>query len=126
MPGNTTQYIGTRIMQLAIDGSSNNGTWEKLGGAFEFGGTDRWGEPSAITAVAFMNGALTSYDLRIQDITNGQTIAQMLGLTNTVVAIVDLGTMSSLPAGGAVWEVQGQRTGTGTKHMYLEALSVRF
>jgi len=85
-------------------------TWTKHGSII-FPGTTKMGTPTKIYGNAYKESNPTSYNLRIQDITNGQTIASVTGLTNTTEAIQDLGALSNLPTGQARWELQVQRVG---------------
>ena len=52
---------------------------------------------------------------------NGNSIAEK-NFTNTTKAIVDLGTLSNIPASEAIFEVQMKRTGGG--NAYLAAINV--
>lgn len=80
-------------------------------GSIIFLGTTKEGSPTKIQVNAYRVGG-TSYGIRIRDITNGLTIAEVTGLTNTVEGIQDLGTISNLPTGQARWELQLIRVGS--------------
>ena len=78
---------------------------------FRFGGTTALGTPSAITIIAFNNN--TSSDAKVYDLTNSLEICTV-NFTNGSFAIIDMGTLSNLPTGEAIWELQTQHTGGGT------------
>lgn len=69
-------------------------------------GTDLVGLPTKITIVGGIvdTGALIS--IRIQDITNSLTIAEQTSLSVTYPSFIDMGTLSNLSTGRAIWEVQ--------------------
>lgn len=81
--------------------------------SFIFGGTNDWGildQALALTRQS-QDGGGRSHDIRIQDVTNATTIAEVLGRTGAVTTIHDLGTISNLPAAQAVFELQIRRNG---------------
>lgn len=84
------------------------------GGIFEFSGTDDVGSPTKISAVVHIGGG-TDMDIRIQDVTNVNTICEKINITNVTPTIHDLGTISNLPTGPAVFEIQFLGTGGGSK-----------
>jgi len=94
-------------------------------GDLAFQGTDHL-TPSAIQAIAWADSGATA-GVRIYDVTNSQTIAEKTDITGTTKAAVDLGTLSNLSAGAAVWEVQLQRvSGSGPDKARISGVSVQF
>ena len=92
---------------------------------FIFGGTTRYGSsPTKIYLLAWCDSGMT-FDLKVQDVTNAQTIGEVTGLSNTAAAIVDLGTLSNLPAGQAIFELQFKGS-VSNKVGYVSALSVQW
>lgn len=104
---------------------TTSGTYLAVG-AFVFHGTATLGVPTAITLVAGMAQAAMSGSFRVQDLTNALTIAEITGNTDLYPSIIDMGTLSNLSAGQAIWEFQIKRdTGNGSaKKVIASALSV--
>ncbi len=76
---------------------------------FRFPGTDQEGAPDSFQVIAFRNGASGTYDLRLWDVTNSLTIAEKTGNSETTSTMIDIGTLSNLPTGPAIFEVQGKK-----------------
>ena len=82
-----------------------------------FRGTTLLGVPSKLQAGIFVSGGGTpSMDIKVFDVTNLMTIAEKTNVTNTVETITDLGTLSNLPTGLALFEVQ-LRAPVGIAHV---------
>jgi hypothetical protein len=77
---------------------------------FIFLGTTSLGTPTAIKALAFRD-VETTYGIRIYDLTNSNVICELTLQTNITVAIKNMGTLSNLPTGESIFEVQMLRTG---------------
>jgi uncharacterized spore protein YtfJ len=91
---------------------------------FGFDGSTAVGTPIQINAVA--STSATSYSIRIVDITNGSlVIAELTGQTNATPTIIDLGTITNIDAGAAIWEVQMLKAGGGG-FTALDSLSIKF
>jgi len=75
-----------------------------------FSGTDNF-SPTQIIVSTFRNNENNEYDLRIRDITNSQTIAELLLITETVETLKDMGSLSNLSTGLARWEIQSRKDG---------------
>jgi hypothetical protein len=89
-----------------------------------FRGSASVGTPTAIKLVVGVSDAAKPCDVRVQDITNGNTIAEITGLTNTARALFDLGAIANIPAGLSVFEVQAKSALGGETH--LAALAILF
>ena len=81
-----------------------------------FGGTNSWGTLDQMLALLSMSnvGGSRSIDVRVQDVTNGNTIAEVTAFKPAaadVSEIVSLGTISNLPTGQAIFEIQVARNG---------------
>ncbi len=91
-----------------------------------FRGTSSVGSPTAIKVTGWSDSGSTGA-ARIYDVTNSLVICENASYTETVKTIQDLGAISNLPAGEAVWEIQVKRaTGTGGSSTYISACSVQF
>lgn len=90
---------------------SSSQTAYKILAKFIFSGTVETGVPNAISILAFTSAA--SGDIRIFDSTNALTIAEK-NLTNATQEILDMGSLTNLPGGEAVFEIQGKKTGGGS------------
>ena len=106
--------ISTEHSTQEINDSANTASFTTMGMAFIYDGTNNMEAIVAAKVIASKAAPGTDYDLRLQDVTNGQTIATVIDQTNTVDAIVDLGTISNLPTGPAMFEWQGLATGAAT------------
>lgn len=76
-----------------------------------FAGTTKMGTPTKVYAYCYSDGS--SYDITLYDQTNSQTIATLNGQTNTVGALLDLGTLSNLPTGQAILRIELKKTSGG-------------
>jgi len=109
-----------------IEVNSNSTTYATLG-VFIFPGTGVTGVPTKINALVRRNGAATSVNLRIYDVTNAQVIAELTGITNLNADIISgLGALANLPVGEAKFEVQGLRVGgPGGARVFFNGLEIR-
>ncbi len=90
-------------------------------GRFIYPGSTAW-QLSGVKVLTRMDFGITSYDVKLQDITNNNTIAVVTGLTFTADGITDMGTLSNVPSTQATLEVQLKCTGgNGTQYAYLTA-----
>lgn len=89
---------------------------------FDFPGSTAVGTPASIKVIAFTSS--TDFDLRIQDITNATTIAEVIDQVNPDPSIIDMGALSNVDTSPAIWEIQMLRTGGGTAE--LNAASIKF
>lgn len=92
---------------------------------FKFRGTTVLGTPSNIEAIINVNGANPG-DIKIFDFTNSLDIAEKTGIANIVPQIVDLGALSNLPAGPAIFELQLRVPAVGAVQIQAHSLSVVF
>jgi hypothetical protein len=123
----TVDNPGTRAFCFAagteIATKGSNATFATAA-SFIFRGSSVWGSPSAIKAIARVDSGATGR-IRIQDVTNGLTIATSATISNTADAIVDLGTIANVPVDQAVWEIQMIRdTGTGGSSIRCGSISL--
>jgi hypothetical protein len=81
---------------------------------FAWPGTVDMSLPFQILAALSLGGG-SSMDIRVFDATNVAVIAELLGYTNPVFTVVDLGLVSNVPSTPAVWEIQLRANGTGRK-----------
>lgn len=97
-----------------------------LAARFPFLGSTLMGTPVAIKIVGGFIGTGTG-DFRIQDVTNALTVAEITGVSTTNPAILDMGTLSNIPAPQAVWEIQLLRaTGTGGNVPAVSAAAILY
>lgn len=86
-------------------------------------GSTAFGTVSQIKAIMELSaGTVTSSGIQIYDSTNSLVIATVSFL-NLNPTIVDLGALSNISAGEAIWDIQMRRSGTGNVRLY--ALSVK-
>ena len=90
-----------------------------------FGGTTALGTPTEIKALLEMSGA-TNIDIRIYDVTNALVIVEKLANVVPTATIVNLGALSNLSTGQAIWEVHLRRTGgTGSSTSIIHSFQVK-
>lgn len=116
--GNAQTRLGTVIghengiyfeIGTASSEDTKSGTYEVVGG-FVFAGTDNLPEveSSSGRVVAYVDGEDAA--VRIQDVTNANTICEVTGITDLVPVSHDMGTVSNLPAAEAYFELQALNT----------------
>jgi len=92
-----------------------------------FRGTVALGTPTNIKIITEVNGGGSpSGDIKIFDVTNSNTIVEKTGITTAPFAILDLGTLSNLPTGEAVIEIQMKKNTGSTNNIRMAALAVIF
>jgi len=106
--------------------TTNSDSYLSLG-HFIFHGSDKTGTPDLICVIGGMHDAGTVCGVRVYDHTNAQVIVEKLDITANNPTLVDLGIISNIPAGFAIWEVQVRRvSGTGTKKVAAGSLSIHY
>jgi len=98
-------------------------TYESVG-HFIFSGSNKVGIPKKIKATVFIEKISSPANIRIRDITNSNTIAEKTNITNTLEEIIDLGNISNIPTGEAIFEIQTNTT--GGKFVYISSLLFEF
>lgn len=78
----------------------------RVGSRFIFRGSAVLGTPSAIKAIIEIASALAPGDIRIYDKTNDNQICELTGIDVEDVLIYDLGPLSNISEGEAIWEIQ--------------------
>jgi hypothetical protein len=65
-------------------------------------------------------GAGAEFDVLVRDITNDKTIASVSGISlpDSSVEIIEFSSLSNIPEGMAIWEVQLQRTASAVNVRY--------
>lgn len=92
--------------------TTTSSSWE-IQACFIFNGTSAVGTPTSAKASTYVSEG-SSGGIRIYDVTNSQVICSVTNLSNTSLQINDLGTISNLPTGEAVFEVQVKNNGTSS------------
>lgn len=129
----TKQFLapgGTPLMVMFSGDSSphfttTSGTYVQAG-VFYFPGTTAGGTPASVKVVGYKDANPTSWDVLLYDLTNSLQIAEKTGNTGTASEIIDIGTLSNLPASAAMFEVQLKRTGGAGFNVYVQSLAVLF
>lgn len=99
-------------------GLVNNSSSYKTVQIVLFEGSSVVGEPSEIKVVIRSSGG-GNKGIRIVDITNNNTICELTGFSDSDYTIKDLGNISNISTGEAIWEIQ-------LKKSYCAALSIKF
>jgi hypothetical protein len=93
---------------------------------FYFRGTKFLGLPRSIQLVAMVDSATEPGDVRIYDLTNSQVIAEKTGIVDLVPTIIDMGVLSNLPQGPAIFEIQLRVTSLIPNDILLYSLALLF
>ena len=96
--GNEQNYIFTNNLFYTVFNS------------FCFCGTGIAGIPTNIKIIAHIEKAEDSCLVRIYDVTNSKVICEKAGIVNLTSEVIDLGILSNLPIGNAVFEIQAKST----------------
>ena len=97
----------------------------EIKGSFVWPGSSYIGTPVSIKIAGILDVAGTGY-VKIYDLTNSQQICEGT-LTTTDWSIADLGTLSNIPTGEAVWEIQLKSVGTPKDPEFIVgSLQVKF
>lgn len=116
-------YLGRSDIFAAV-GSTNQTTYSRISD-YVFPGLTGNRPPLSFEVSAFMDATAISYDIRIYDFTNAVVIAEKTGNTNETKAIIDLGTISNLPAAAAIFEIQ-IAVGNGAGSCYLTGMVAKY
>jgi hypothetical protein len=93
-----------------------------IAGRMAFKGTNVLGTPTSAKFVASTDTGGGSVDCRIYDVTNAQVIAEYTGITSTTFAIYTDSTLTNLPTGEALFEVQIRDTAGQTAQITAASL----
>ncbi len=75
----------------------------------------------------FKDTGITSYSIRVQNLTTSTTVAEVTGLTNTTAALNDLGTLSNLSTTSALLEFQVKASNSsGNASIYFDQIYLYF
>jgi hypothetical protein len=89
---------------------------------FRFSGSDVAGTPTKMNTVSWSPAGGTQGCVRIWDTTNSKLICQLDGIDNQFPEPLDLGTISNIPTGAAVFEVQVRQL-DGGKNINISSIS---
>jgi len=94
---------------------------------FVFRGTTALlGSPDSAKFIVSASGSATAA-VRLYDVTNGNVIAEVTGITGEAAQVATDATLANLPAGEAVFEVQVKRTaGSGVEEARVHELCLTF
>jgi len=117
----TTQAGGASSYYQTVLFSDGTNPWTesasvtyKLMGCIMYPGSTVTGSLTKISAILFL-GAGTDLDIRIYDSTNSQVIVEKIDITDSTATIHDLGTISNVPTGEAIFNIELLATGSGRK-----------
>jgi len=116
---------GGGFQQQHVNDETTNGSFTTLS-FFLYWGSDEGATPNSMDIIAFVESATRPGSYRVQDTTNGNTIAEVTGVTDLVPAIISMGTVSNISTTQAIWELQALRGGTGAKFVRWETFLLGF
>jgi hypothetical protein len=89
-----------------------------------FPGSTATGTPTSIKIGVWNSDSAGRISVKIYDRTNGNTIAEKTNIAGTSPQMIDMGTLSNVPTGAALFEVQTKQTVTGEAQ--LATMSIDF
>jgi len=102
-----------KCIEITLSGNANNYLFTK--GAiyavltrFVFKGTTLLGSPTNIKAIVHVKTVAKPGDVRVYDLTNANAICEVTGISSLIPIVVDLGTLSNLPSGEVMFEIQAK------------------
>ena len=96
-------------------------------GVIAYPGSDVEGAPQKISAVCGKKGGTTTFSVRLYDKTNALVIAKQTNQSNNYPELLDLGAITNVPEGPAIWEVQVKKTaGDAGKVVTVASLVMEF
>lgn len=107
--------------KFSIVGDTSSAAYAALG-SFIYRGTDTVAEIVTIKAIGSTQTGGTNGQFRVRDITNNQNIAESSSFAGVQRQIVDLGTVSNLPTGEAMFEIQAHRVGGPANCVFMDSL----
>ncbi len=96
--------VGANTAVIAIEENDVSNINYQVLRSFEFAG-ESFSDVTHFKVVAQMGAGGTSYDIRIYDITNNYEICKN-NFTNETMSVCDLGSLSNIPSGSAIFEIQ--------------------
>lgn len=108
-----TLVNNAKCIEITLSGNANNYLFAKSATyavltRFAFKGITALGSPTNIKAIIHVKTAAKPGDVRIYDLTNANAICEVTGISSLTPTLVDLGTLSNLPSGEAMFEVQAK------------------
>lgn len=95
-------------------------------GTIFFHGSDALGVPAKIFLAYEATASSPAHSIRIYDPVADKVIAEKTGLTTAAAGILDMGTLSNIPTGNAVFHVETKRDAAGSISFQLCNVSIGF
>lgn len=95
-------------------------------GGFIYDGLNLIGPITGFYVTARASSMVNTYDIRIQDVDNLNTIAFVNGLSNTTEVIIPIGNIANLPLTRARFEIQARRSGGPPISLEMYSLLVEY
>lgn len=108
--------IGYTVSNISIPEDIIDSTTYITLTSFNFPGKNLWPHITNIKIISLMESGGTSYDVRVFDITNNNYICS-INLSNTDESICDLGALSNIPTGEAIFELHAKINNTSVAHI---------
>jgi hypothetical protein len=115
--GSNTDYYAIACTQTNTDFAiTDNSLLYKGWAQFIFPGTDNIQQAITARAIVWVDASSKKADFRIRDITNGNTIVEILDIDNEDPAIIEILNTMNAPTAPAIFEVQLRTQQTGGKY----------
>jgi len=122
-----TLFSGRRTNLVPINQSTKSNDYFTIG-TYQYKGRLYEDVITAVEVLSYADTGVSSYDIRLYDLTNNTVLAELTGCTNTDIAVQNLGTISNLPLETSDLEIQGRKVGggNGNRFIYFQSISIYF
>lgn len=119
----TVPVTYNNVSKISLKNETISTSTYKRFGTFIYPGSNHTGTIAKICGIGHMDIGVTSYSIKVDDKTNGTTIA-VNTFTDTTEGFINLGTVSNIPTEEAMIEICVKKTGgTGNKKAYLDSIT---
>lgn len=107
--------------------SINNQSYFRIAD-FQYAGSDVNGLINQIDIISYKDNNVTSYDIKIVDVTNATIIKEMTGFSNNSAELIEILPLSNIPTSQALIEIQAKRNGGkgNSKSIYFQSINVYY
>jgi len=109
---------------IAIGSNSNKTSWRTMGSSFRYIGASN-GTLTSVKIVCWVDKDDADGSIRIYDVDNNDTIAQVDDINSRNMSIIDITSFSNLSGNPAVWEIQA-KVDKGGRNLYVESIELNY
>lgn len=116
----------SRDTVLTFSKDTDKATVYKALGTWQHPGALKSGIPSRVVVIGGVETA-PSMDVRLYDVENALVVAEVLGVTASYPSRIDLGAISNVAVGPAIWELQYRRaSGNGNQSVSCSSATLEY